>query len=65
MYTHPFSGSQLDRERHHRMRAQVGRQHLARQLRDLARASRRAGEPQRGRRRAWRPALRLRARAHA
>jgi hypothetical protein len=65
MYTHPFSGSQLDRERHQHMRVQVGRQRLARQLHDEARASRRAGETQRVQRRAWRSALRLRARAHA
>ena len=62
MYTHPFSASQLDRERHRRLRAQVGRQRLARLLRDRARASRRAEETQRVPRRA---ALRLRARAHA
>lgn len=65
MYTDPFSGRQLDRERHHDMRGQVGRQRLARQLRDQARTSRRAGETQRLPRRAWRPALRLRARVHA
>lgn len=65
MYTHPFSGSQLDRERHHYMRGQVGRQRLARQLRDQARTSRRAWETQRVPRRAWRAALRLRPRAHA
>ena len=65
MYTHPFSGSQLDRERHHQMRAQVGRQRLARQLRDQTRTSRRVGETQRVQRRAWRAALRLRARAQA
>ena len=65
MYTHPFSASQLDRERHRQMRAQVGRQGLARFLRDRARASRRAEETQRVQRRAWRAALRLRARAHA
>jgi hypothetical protein len=65
MYTHPFSASQLDRERHRQMRAQVGRQGLARLLRDRARASRRAGETQRVPRLAWRAALRLRACAHA
>jgi hypothetical protein len=65
MYTDPFSGSQLDRERHHYVRGQVGRQRLARQLRDQARTSRRAGETQRVQRRAWRPFVRLRARAHA
>ena len=65
MYTHPFSGSQLDRERHHQMRAQVGRQRLARQLRDQARTSRRAEKAQRVQGRAWRPALRLRPRARA
>ena len=65
MYTHPFSGSQLDRERHHHMRVQVGRQRLAHQLRDQARTSRRAGKARRVQRRAWRPALRLRPRAQA
>jgi hypothetical protein len=42
MFTHPYIGSQLARERQRDMLAQVGQQRLIRQLRDLARASRRA-----------------------
>ena len=40
MFTRPYIGSQLARERQHDMLAQAGQQRLARQLRDLARASR-------------------------
>jgi len=65
MYTHPCTGSTLDHDRHHRMRADIGQHRLARQLRDLARAARRAGKTPHRQRRTWRPALRLRARAHA
>ncbi len=49
MYTHPFSGSQLERERHRQMRAQVGGLRLARQLRSRAPAARLSREcPYRG-----------------
>lgn len=65
MYTHPYLGSKLDHDRHRDMRADIGQHRLARQLRDLARAPRRAdGTPHR-QRRAWRLALRPRPRAHA
>ena len=42
MFTHPYIGSQLARERQRDMLAQAHQQRLARQFRDLARASRRA-----------------------
>jgi hypothetical protein len=64
MYTHPRDAAMLDHDRHHAMRADVGQHRLARQLRDLARASRRAEKTPPRQRRTWRPALRLRARAH-
>ena len=62
MFTHPYLASQLARERERDMLAQAGQQRLARQLRDLARASRQAGRTQqRPRYRARRAAARLRA----
>ena len=42
MFTHPYLGRQLARERQRDMLAQAHEQRLARQFRDLARASRRA-----------------------
>ena len=42
MFIHPYLGSQLARERQRDMLAQAHQQRLARQFRDLARASRRA-----------------------
>jgi hypothetical protein len=42
MYTHPCIGSKLDHDRRRSMRADVGQHRLARQPRDVARASRRA-----------------------
>ena len=42
MFTHPFIGSQLARERQREMLAQAGQQRLVRQLREHARATRRA-----------------------
>ena len=42
MFTHPYLASQLARERERDMLAQADQQRLARQLRDLARASRQA-----------------------
>jgi hypothetical protein len=63
MHIHPYLGSKLDHDRHRDMRADVGQHRLARQLRDLARASRRAGGTPHRQRRAWRLALRPRARA--
>ena len=42
MFTHPYIGSQLARERHRDMLARADQQRLVRQARDLARASRRA-----------------------
>jgi hypothetical protein len=59
MYTHPGIAATLDHDRHRAMRADIGQ---ARQLRYLATAARRA---QAAPRRAWRPVLWLRARAHA
>jgi hypothetical protein len=56
MFTHPYIGSQLARERQREMLAQAEQQ---RQLRDLARASRDAEEAGRRPRRTWRTALRL------
>jgi hypothetical protein len=40
MFTHPYRASGLARERQRDLLAQADQQHLARQLRDLARASR-------------------------
>ena len=65
MFTHHCIAATLAHDRHHGMRADVGQHRRVRQLRDLAAASRRAGKTPRRRRRTWRPALRLRARAHA
>jgi hypothetical protein len=65
MFTHPYNAGKLDHDRHRDMRAAVGQHCLARQLRDLAAASRRAARTPRRQRRTWRPILRLRARAHA
>jgi hypothetical protein len=62
MYTHPDIAATLDHDRHRDMRADIGQHRRARQLRDLATAARRA---QAAPRRAWRPVLWLRARAHA
>ena len=45
MFIHPYLGSQLARERQRDMLAQAHQQRLARQFRDLARASRRAEPP--------------------
>ncbi len=42
MFTHPYVGSQLARERQREMLAQAGQQRLVRQLREHARAPRRA-----------------------
>jgi hypothetical protein len=63
MYTHPDSAAKLAHDRHHDMRADIGQHRQARQLRDLARAARRAQATPHRLRRAWRPVLR--ARAHA
>ena len=62
MFTHPYFASQLARERQRDMLAQAGQQRLARQLRDLARASRQACRTERHTGyRARRAAARLRA----
>jgi hypothetical protein len=42
MFTHPYIGSQLARERQRDMLAQAGRHRLVRQLREHARTTRRA-----------------------
>jgi hypothetical protein len=63
MYTHPSSAAKLVHDRHRDLRADIGSHRRARQLRDLARAARRAGIIPHRPRRAWRPAPRLRARA--
>jgi hypothetical protein len=65
MFTHPYIAGKLDHDRHRDMRADIAQHRVARQLRNLATASRRAeGTPHR-QRRTWRPVLRLRARARA
>ena len=61
MYTNPDSAAQLVRDRHRDMRAGVGQHRLARQLRDLARATRRARTTPHRLRPAWHPVPRLRA----
>jgi hypothetical protein len=61
MYTHPDIAAKLVHDRHRDMRADVGSCRLTRQLRDLARAARRARITQHRLRRAWHPILRLRA----
>ena len=42
MFTHPYVGSQLARERQREMLAQAGQQRLVRQLREHAKATRRS-----------------------
>lgn len=63
MYTHPSSAAKLAHDRHRDLRADIGPHRLARQLRDLARAARRAPITPHRLRRAWHPVLRLRAHA--
>jgi len=63
MYTHPDNAAALDRDRHRAIRADIGAHRLARQLRDLATAARRAPATPHRLRRAWRPAPRLRTHA--
>jgi hypothetical protein len=65
MYTHPYAGGQLDRQRRRDMQAQADEQRLGLQLRDPARKSQPAQRHQRRRLRASRPALRLRLPARA
>jgi hypothetical protein len=65
MFTHPYIGSQLARERQRDMLAQAGQQRLARQFREHARPSRRAEGTERSLRRAVRTVLRLRPAAGA
>ena len=57
MFTHPYPASEIARERQRDMLARADQQRLVRQLRDLARASRRA---QRARWRMTRPLKRSR-----
>jgi len=62
MTMHPYIGSQNSRERQREMMAQAERRRLQRQLRDLARASRRAeagGRRERRARRSFAPLARL------
>ena len=61
MYTHPDIAASLVHDRHRDIRADIGPHRLARQLRDLARAARRAPITPHRQRRAWHPILRLRA----
>jgi hypothetical protein len=63
MYTHPDDAAKLDRDRHRDMRADIGSHRQARQLRDQAKAAQRAQTTPHRLRLAWRPILRLRARA--
>jgi hypothetical protein len=65
MYTHPDNAAKLDHDRHRDMKADIGSHRRARQLRDLARAARRAQATPHRLRCSWRPVLRLRGRAHA
>jgi hypothetical protein len=58
---HPYIGSQLGGEHRRDMLAQAERQHRARKVAALARASRRAERAERRMRRAVRKTLRLRA----
>jgi hypothetical protein len=57
MYTNTYTHLRVARDRQCELIEQAERQRIARQLRDLARASRPAGE--RPLRRTWRAALRL------
>jgi hypothetical protein len=63
MYTHPYNAAKLVDDRRRDMRADVGSHRLARQLRDLATAARRARITPHRLRRAWHPVPRLRAHA--
>jgi hypothetical protein len=65
MYTHPYTAATLDHDRHRDMRADISQHRQVRQLRDLATAARPGQAAPHRPRRAWRPALRPRARAHA
>lgn len=65
MYTHPDNAASLVHDRHRDLRADISSHRLPRQLRDLATAARRAQTTPHRLRRAWRPVLRLRARARA
>jgi hypothetical protein len=63
MYTHPDNAAKLAGDRHRDLRADIGPHRLARQFRDLARATRRTRAIPHRLRRAWRPVPRLRAHA--
>jgi hypothetical protein len=60
MYTHPDTAASLAHARHRDMRTNIGSHRLARQLRSLARATRRAQATPHRLRRAWRPVPQLR-----
>jgi hypothetical protein len=64
MFTHPYISSALTGDRQREMLARADQQRLVRQLRDHARASRRAERARRPRR-ALRTALRLRTEVQA
>ena len=63
MYTHPDNAASLVHDRHRDLRADIGSHRPARQLRDLARAARRAPITPHRLRRAWHPIPRLRTHA--
>jgi len=63
MYTHPDNAASLVRDRHRAMRADAGSHRLARHLRGLASAARRARITPHRLRRAWHPLPRLRVHA--
>ena len=63
MYTHPDNAAKLVHDRHRDLRADIGPHRLARQLRDLARATQRTRIIPARVRRAWHPVLRPRAHA--
>jgi hypothetical protein len=63
MYTHPYISLQIARDRQRELIAQADQHRMAREMRDLARASRSAAK--RPQLRAWRAVLRLRTPASA
>ena len=63
MYTHPDNAASLARDRYRDLRADIGPDRLARQLRDLATAARHTRQIPARLRRAWHPIPRPRAHA--
>jgi hypothetical protein len=65
MYTHPYQAASLDHDRHRDIRADISSHRLARHLRDLATAARRARKTPHRPYRVWHPVPRLRPRVTA